>query len=371
MLERGLWAPPVPARKLRKKVEPEVSAEDAGLRYVQDGEPGIHRLRSGKGFKYTQPSGKALRDPRDLERIRALAIPPAWTDVWICTRSNGHLQASGRDARGRKQYRYHARWRTVRDESKYERLIAFAQTLPKLRARTARDLARKGLPREKVLATVVQLLEKTLIRVGNVEYAKSNKSFGLTTLRDEHVKAGPKEIHFAFLGKSKVRHAIDLRAPRLAKVVKRCRDLPGQQLFQYLDDEGGQHDVNSADVNDYLRELCGQSFTAKDFRTWAGTLIATSALQKAGDSKTKGQRNKKVLAAIDEVAESLGSTPTVCRKCYIHPAVIEDYLEGKLAQHLRQRIQKQVKSRLRHLPKEEQKLLAFLYRRLEKPARAA
>ncbi|MEO6710521.1 MAG: DNA topoisomerase IB [Planctomycetota bacterium] len=328
-------------------------------------------MRAGAGFRYLRASGRPVSDPAELKRIRGLVIPPAWRDVWISPDPNSHLQATGRDARGRKQYRYHARWRTVRHETKFDRMVPFGRLLPDIRDRISRDLRETALSKTKVVAAVVQLLEKTLIRVGNVEYAKSNKSFGLTTLRDEHVKAGPKEIHFAFMGKSKVRHAIELRAPKLAKVVKRCRDLPGQQLFQYLDEEGGRHDVNSADVNDYLRELCGQPFTAKDFRTWAGTLIATCALQKAGDSKTKAGRNKEVLAAIDEVAESLGSTPSVCRKCYIHPAVIEDYLDGTLAQHLRQRVQKQVKSRLRHLPQEEQRLLAFLYRRLEKPARAA
>lgn len=258
------------------------------------------------------------------------AIPPAWTDVWICPRPDGHLQATGRDARGRKQYRYHPRWAQVRDETKYERMIAFGKALPRVRARVEAALARPALDREKVLGTIVRLLEVTLIRVGNEEYARQNDSYGLTTLRNHHVKVTGDRVHFGFRGKSGVRHAIDVRDPRLARVVRRCRELPGYELFSYLDDEGATRSVGSADVNAWLQEVAGEAFTAKDYRTWAGTVLAARALCAAGDCTSEAEATHAVAAAIASVAARLGNTPTVCRKCYVHPAVIDAYRAGEL-----------------------------------------
>src|SRR5436190_10175993 len=253
------------------------AAKEAGLRYTSDDRPGIRRRRRGRSFQYIRPDGGAITDAAERARINALAIPPAWTDVWICPSPNGHLQATGRDARGRKQYRYHPRWREVRDEVKYGRLIKFAEALPSIRMRTNADLAKSGLPREKVLAAVVQLLEKTLIRVGNEEYARQNGSIGLTTMRDAHAKVSGSTVRFEFRGKSGIRHAVDLNDRRLAAIVKACRDLPGYELFQYIDDDGTRQVIDSCDVNDYLREICGSDFTAKDFRTWSGTVLAARA----------------------------------------------------------------------------------------------
>jgi DNA topoisomerase-1 len=282
------------------------------------------------GFRYRRADGRLVRGAADLKRIRALVIPPAWTDVWICPDPRGHLQATGRDARGRKQYRYHPQWRAHRDSNKFDRLQAFAAILPQLRTRIAADLARSGLPREKVLATVVQLLEKSLIRVGNEEYAKANRSFGLTTLRDQHVAVKGSTLRFEFRGKSGKRHAVDVNDRRLARIVKQCRDLPGQELFQYLDDEGRRRNVNSADVNTYLREITGADVTAKDFRTWSGTVLATTALREQGEAHSTAAAKKNVVRAIEAVAGVLGNTPAVCRKSYIHPAVLECYMDGSM-----------------------------------------
>jgi DNA topoisomerase-1 len=267
---------------------------------------------------------------RDLTRIRSLVIPPAWTEVWICQDPRGHLQATGRDARGRKQYRYHPRWREVRDGDKYGRLPEFGRALPAIRRRIGRDLARPGLPREKVLAAVVKLLETTFIRVGNDEYARQNRSFGLTTMRDGHVRISGSKVKFIFRGKSGVQHALELNDRRLARIVRQCRDLPGQELFQYLDDSGAVVDIGSDDVNAYLKEITGTDFTSKDFRTWAGTVLAAKLLCGAEPCSSATALKKSVAAAIDQVAKQLGNTRAVCRKCYVHPAVIDAYLDGTI-----------------------------------------
>jgi DNA topoisomerase-1 len=282
------------------------------------------------GFKYVGPDGTTIRAAAELKRIRALAVPPAWTDVWICRDGRGHLQATGRDARGRKQYRYHTEWRAAREETKYDRMAAFASALPAIRARTAADLARPGLPRDKVLATVVQLLEKTLIRVGNEEYARQNRSFGLTTLLDRHVTVTATTLRFEFRGKSGVRHAIDVSDRRLARIVRQCRDLPGQDLFQYVDDDGNRCDVTSGDVNAYLKAITGEDFTAKDFRTWAGTVLCATALRDVDRADSAARAKKGLLQAIDAVAGVLGNTRAVCRRSYIHPAVVDAYMNGSL-----------------------------------------
>ena len=311
--------------------DPARSAKEAGLRYVSDETPGVRRVRAGHGFRYIGLDGKPVRDAETLARIRSLAVPPAWTDVWICPRSDGHLQTTGRDARGRKQYRYHPRWRTVRDDTKYHRLIAFAEALPVIRAKTEEHLKLPGLPREKVLATVVRLLELTHIRVGNDEYARTNHSYGLTTLKDQHARIRGSTVRFRFRGKSGVRHAVELHDRRLARIVRRSQELPGQELFQYVDDDGGVRDVGSADVNDYLREITGQEFTAKDFRTWTGTVLAACQLCALAPAKSVREAKRNVVAAVRVVAERLGNTVAVCRKCYVHPAVLDAYLAGSLA----------------------------------------
>jgi DNA topoisomerase-1 len=357
----------VPAAAL----DPEQSAKLAHLRYVNDHDPGIRRLRAGKGFRYVGPDGKAIRDRETVRRIRALAIPPAWTDVWVCPSPDGHIQATGKDARGRKQYRYHPRWREVRDEAKYGRTIAFGLALPALRRRLKRNLALPGLPRDKVLAAVVRLLETTLIRVGNEEYVRENRSYGLTTMRDRHVEIQGGTIHFEFRGKAGIRHAIDLEDRRLARIVQRCQDVPGQELFQYLDEKGDRHAIDSADVNEYLRRVTGQEFTAKDFRTWAGTVLAARALQEfqAFDSKAQAKRN--VVAAIERVAKRLGNTKAICRKCYVHPAVIEAYMDGWLVEGLSREVEEELKDSLSDLPPEEAAVLAFLQERLKRDAALA
>jgi DNA topoisomerase-1 len=340
--------------------DPAEAAKTAGLRYVHDGGPGIRRARAGKGLRYVGPDGKAVRDRDTLRRIRALAIPPAWTDVWVCPAPNGHLQATGKDARGRKQYRYHPRWRAVRDETKYHRLIAFGLALPKIRARVEQDLAQAGLPRGKVLATVVRLLETTLIRVGNEESARANGSFGLTTLRDRHVQVEGTNLRFSFRGKSGVRHDVAVTDRRLARVVRRCQDLPGHELFQYLE-EGQPHAVDSADVNEYLHEIAGEEFTAKDFRTWAGTVLAARALRELPAVGSQTQAKHNVVRAIEAVARRLGNTKAVCRKCYVHPAVLDAYRDGTLLRALGGRVE-------HDLPAEEAAVLAFLRERLEREA---
>lgn len=318
--------------------DPVVAARVAGLRHVNDASPGFRRVGSGDSVSYRDLAGRRLRDSAHLARIRSLAIPPAWTDVWICPHPDGHLQATGRDARGRKQYRYHPRWALVRDETKYDRMIAFGKALPRVRARVEAALARPGLDREKVIATIVRLLEVTLIRVGNEEYARQNDSYGLTTLRNHHVKVTGDRVHFGFRGKSGVRHAIDVRDARLARVVKRCRELPGYELFTYQDDDGTARSVGSADVNAWLQEVTGDAFTAKDYRTWAGTVLAARALCAAGECASEAEATRAVSAAIASVAARLGNTPAVCRKCYVHPAVIEAFRSGELVNALCKRL---------------------------------
>jgi DNA topoisomerase I len=315
--------------------EPREAAKRAGLRYVSSQAPGIRRVAAKKGFVYIAGNGKRVRAAVTVRRIERLAIPPAWTDVWICRNPLGHLQACGRDARGRKQNRYHARWTVVRDATKFDRMLAFGRILPRLRARVRRDLARPGLSREKVLAAIVALLDKTLIRVGNDEYARQNGSIGLTTMKCRHVKVSGAELQFRFRGKSGVHRDVGLHSPRLARIVKSCQDLPGQELFQYLDERGRPHKITSGLVNDYLRAVSGQDFTAKDFRTWTATVLAAQALQECGafDSPAAGKR--KVVQAIDAVAERLGNTRSICQKCYVHPALIAHYLEGNLLPRLR------------------------------------
>ena len=305
-------------------------AQEAGLVYTSDSEPGFRRVRKGKGFAYTDLGGGMLREPATLERIRSLAIPPAWKDVWICARPRGHLQATGRDARGRKQSRYHAKWREMRAADKYARLVGFARTLPRIRSRVSRDLRRRGLPREKVIATIVRLLETTFARVGNEEYARENGSFGLTTLRDRHVTVTGSTVRFLFRGKSGRDHELGITDRRVAAVVKRCEELPGQMLFQYVGEDGARGTVTSDDVNNYLRETTGEDFTAKDFRTWAGTLLAACALRDLARFESASEAKRNVVAAIDEVARKLGHTRAICRRAYVHPVIIETYLDGAL-----------------------------------------
>jgi DNA topoisomerase-1 len=305
-------------------------AEAEGLRYVSDEGPGIRRNRAGRGFSYKDPAGETLRDSGEIERIRGLAVPPAWTDVWICPNPLGHIQATGRDAKGRKQYRYHPRWRSARDGDKFGRLATFGERLPSIRRRVARDLKRPGLPREKVLAAVVRLLDSTLIRVGNPEYARDNDSIGLTTMRDRHVDVFGSSLRFRYRGKSGKLHEVDHSDRRLAQVIKRCQDLPGQDLFQYVDSEGEPRSVGSADVNAYLREVSGQDFTSKDFRTWGGSMHAIRAFLALGDFATEAESKANVVEGVKRVAERLGNTPAVCRKSYIHPEVIDAYQDGSL-----------------------------------------
>ena len=346
--------------------DPVKSARVAGLRYVSDTGPGIQRMRVGEEFTYIGPDGKPLCDAEELQRIKALAIPPAWTEVWICPLAHGHLQATGRDSKGRKQYRYHPRWRELRDATKYNRMIIFGQALPLIRERVDSDLARSGLPREKVLATVVKLLEMTLIRVGNTEYARHNRSFGLTTLRDRHVEVSGSTLCFMFRGKGGKPHTVDIKDRRLARIVKRCQDIPGYELFQYIDDAGRRQTIDSADVNEYLRAITGQDFTAKDFRTWAGTVLAALALQEFEQFDTQAQAKKNIVQAIERVAEGLGNTPSICRKCYIHPEVIDAYMEGSLLEVLKQRTEQTLAGPLSSLSPEEAVVLAFLQQRLSR-----
>ena len=365
---------PITARKLRQEkkksaeieivTDPAESAEEAGLRYVSDESPGYTRRRGGKKFIYFDTERKEIRDETRLLRLNRLAIPPAYRDVWICPSPNGHLQATGRDDRGRKQYRYHERWREERDENKYEKMVVFALSLPKIRRRINRDLRRRGLPREKVLATVVQLLEKTFIRVGNEEYARENKSFGLTTLRNRHVEVKGAKLRFRFRGKSGQEHDIDTEDRRVARIVKKLQELPGQEVFQYLDEKGERRQITSDDVNKYLRQITGKDFTAKDFRTWAGTVMAALALSAQVAFENKFQAKKNVKAAIGAVARMLGNTPAVCRKCYVHPAVLEDYLDGNLIEGIKQRTEKMIENSLGDLSSEEAAVLAFLREKL-------
>jgi DNA topoisomerase-1 len=326
--KRPCVKPTPPAELL---LDPALSAKAAGLRYVYDTRPGIARRRHRNGFRYLDTDGRPMRDKDTLARIKSLVIPPAWTRVWICAVPNGHLQATGRDARGRKQSRYHPRWREVRDEAKYEHTLRFGEALPAIRGRVAHDLALPGLPRAKVLATIARLLETTFIRIGNPEYARDNHSYGLTTLRRKHVEIEGAKLTFHFKGKSGVEHTVNLTDRKLARIVQTCRDTPGYELFEYLDSDGSAHTVCSTDVNEYLHEITGQHFTAKDFRTWAGTVLACLMLRDFEACETQTQLKKNVVEAVKFVAQRLGNTPSVCRKCYVHPAVLECYLTGAMA----------------------------------------
>jgi DNA topoisomerase-1 len=346
--------------------DPVEVAEEAGLRYVSDDQPGYTRKRKGDGFEYFDTDGKRIRDETRLLRMRRLAIPPAYTDVWICPTPNGHIQATGRDARGRKQYRYHERWREARDENKYDRMVVFGKALPKIRRRVNKDLAQRGLPRSKVLATVVQLLERSFIRIGNDEYAKQNESFGLTTMRNHHVDVKGETLRFRFKGKSGVSHEVDISDRRLAKIIRQLQDLPGQEIFQYVNGDGKVRDVTSQDVNDYLREITGEEFTAKDFRTWAGTVLAAMALNAQEKFENKTQAKKNVKDAISAVSKILGNTPTVCRKCYVHPDVLETYLDGDIIEGLKQKTEETLAKKLRNMRAEEAAVMSFLQARLKK-----
>ena len=345
--------------------DPREAAEAAGLVYVSDEDRGLARERAGDGFAYFKANGDAVQDEATLERIRKLAIPPAWTGVWICARANGHLQATGRDARGRKQYRYHPQFREVRESTKYEHMMEFARALPAIRRRVAEDMALRGLPREKVLATVVNLLETTLIRVGNDDYAKENKSYGLTTLRNPHVKVEGPQLRFQFKGKSGKTWRLQVKDRRIAKIVRACQELPGQRLFQYQDD-GELREVTSADVNAYLKEITGRDITAKDFRTWAGTVMAALALQEFEAIDTQAAQKKNIRAAIESVAARLGNTPTICRKCYVHPEVLNAYVEGQLLLEVRRQARAALREELAQLKPEEAAVLAMLEARLKR-----
>lgn len=345
--------------------DPESVAKAAGLNYVHDGTPGIHREKTDDGYRYIGVNGKEIEDETELKRIRSLGIPPAYTDVWICPDPNGHLQATARDAKGRKQYRYHKQWRQVRDENKYNRMIEFGHALPGIRKRVQHDMSLPGMSKEKVLATVVRLLETTLIRVGNEEYARENKSFGLTTMRDKHVEIEGSTVEFHFRGKSGKTHTIDVKDRKLAAIVKKCRDIPGYELFQYIDHDGKRQMIDSADVNAYLHEISGQEFTAKDFRTWAGTVVAALALQEFGEFDSQTQAKKNVVQAIEAASKRLGNTPAICRKCYVHPAVIESYMDGTMLETLKQRAEETLSEDLPDLPPEEAAVIGLLRQRLE------
>ena len=357
-------APPLPP------VGAQAAARAAGLRYVAGHASGIARQQGPRGFRYVGADGKPVKDEATLARIRSLAIPPAWTDVWICPHANGHLQATGRDARGRKQYRYHPKWRRVRDEVKYERMVNFGKALPAIRSKVDEALRLPGLPREKMLATIVYLLQATMMRIGNEEYARSNKSFGLTTLRNRHVRIDGSEVEFRFRGKSGIHHSVKLADRRLARIIAQTRELPGQELFQFVDDEGQPHSIGSGDVNDYLREITGEEYTAKDFRTWAGTVLAALALQEFERFDSEAQAKRNVVRAIESVAQKLGNTPSICRKCYVHPAVIESYMDGVLLEGLRARAEQELVEDLHVLEPEEAAVLALLEKRLQGAAPA-
>jgi DNA topoisomerase-1 len=357
-------------------VDPRDAAETAGLIYVSDEEPGIRRKKSGKGFTYLRPDGKKVEDDATLKRIKSLVIPPAYTDVWICSKANGHIQATGRDAKGRKQYRYHAAFREARESTKYEHMLEFARGLPAIRKSIDEHMSLRGLPREKVLATVVHLLENTLIRVGNEDYAKQNKSYGLTTLRDPHVKVNGGELRFQFKGKSGKTWKLEVKDRRVAKIVKACQDLPGQDLFQYLDESGERQSITSSDVNAYLKEITGRDITAKDFRTWAGTVLATLALSEFEQFDSEAKAKKNIRAAIEEVSSRLGNTPTICRKCYVHPEVFSCYLDGDLLLEIKNQVETELREDLSSLRPEEAAVLTLLQERLsrevkkqEKPAK--
>lgn len=320
------------ALTLEEAQNPMLAAKLAGLRYVHDSMPGICRKHARKGFTYIDTGGQPIRDKAELERIKKLGIPPAWTEVWICPDARGHLQATGRDAKGRKQYRYHDLWRAVRDATKYHRMIAFGRALPRIREKVQRDMALRGLPRERVLAVVVRLLDETLLRVGNEEYVRENQSYGLTTLRDEHVDVEGSTLRFQFKGKSGKDHDVEVADRRVAKIVRRLQELPGEEIFQYIDENGEQRSVASDDVNQYVREASGEEFTAKDFRTWGGTVVAAETLKELGDFETQAAAKRNISLAIKAAAAHLGNTPVICKKSYIHPGVLEAYLNRLLVQ---------------------------------------
>ena len=347
-------------------VDPRRAAASAGLSYVSDDSPGIRRRRSGKGFYYIDRSGTRISDPAIIERIQQLAIPPAYRDVWICRSANGHIQATGRDAKGRKQYRYHRRFRELRESGKYEHVIAFARMLPGIRKTVAQHLALNGMPRDKVLATVVHLLEATLIRIGNDGYARENESFGLTTLRNRHVAVEGSDIRFKFKGKSGKEWNLKIHDKRVAKIVRACQELPGQDLFQYIDDDGARRHITSQDVNAYLKTITGQDVTAKDFRTWTGTVLAALALAEfeTFDSDAGAKRN--IRAAIEAVSARLGNTPTICRKCYVHPEIVSSYLQGDLILEVKARVEAELRDNLKGLDAEEAAVLALLEGRLSR-----
>ena len=350
---------------------PRAAAEEAGLCYVCGDGPCIRRVRHGHSFRYIGVNGRPLHDEKHLKRIRSLVIPPAWEDVWICPSANGHLQAVGRDARGRKQYRYHPKYRAHRDEAKFSRMIAFGTVLARMRIRVERDLRRHELPREKVLATVVKLLETTYIRVGNEEYARDNESFGLTTMKDRHVRIAGAQLQFQFKGKSGQKHLIALTDRRLARIVKQCRDLPGYELFQYVDANGATHRIGSGDVNTYIRRFTGQDFTAKDFRTWAGTLLAARELDAAGPAASATAAKRAIVAAVKTVARQLGNRPATCRKYYVHPAIFDAYTDGSLFETMAQGREENAAYEGRGLRPEEYAVMVIIAKHQERMAKAA
>jgi len=347
-------------------VDPKDAAQSVGLRYVSDARPGIRRRKTGTGFSYARADGSKLSDADVLKRIKALVIPPAWVDVWISPFADGHLQATGRDAKGRKQYRYHALFREVRESTKYEHVVAFADELPTIRKKVHEHMGRRGLPREKVLATVIHLLETTLIRVGNEDYAKQNNSYGLTTLKNRHVAVDGNEVRFRFTGKSGKQWSLRVRDRRVAKIIKACQDLPGQELLQYVDEAGDCQDVTSSDVNAYLKEITGKDVTAKDFRTWAGTVLAAMALNEVESFDSAAQAKRNLRAAIEKVAARLGNTPTICRKCYVHPEVLNCYMDGNLVLELKSKAESELRGDVQNLKPEEAAVLALLRGRLAK-----
>ncbi len=350
---------------------PRAAAEEAGLRYVTGNGPCIRRTRHGRYFRYLGTNGRPLHNEKDLDRIRSLVIPPAWEDVWICPSANGHLQAVGRDARGRKQYRYHPRYRAHRDEAKFSRMIAFGTVLALMRRRLDHDLRRHGLPREKVLAAVVRLLETTYIRVGNDEYARDNESFGLTTMKNRHVHIAGAQLQFQFRGKSSQKHLVALTDRRLARIVKQCRDLPGYELFQYVDANGATHRIDSGNVNQYIRRLTGHDFTAKDFRTWAGTLLAARELDAAGPSTAATASKRAIVSAVKTVARQLGNRPATCRKYYVHPAILDAYADGSLFETMAQGREQQAAYEGHGLRAEEYSVMVIIAKYQERLAKAA
>jgi DNA topoisomerase-1 len=346
------------------------SAEEARLRYVSDDQPGYRRRRAGRGFCFCDMHGERITDPKILKRIKALVIPPAWTNVWICPHPRGHIQVTARDARGRKQYRYHPEWQEVRDREKFTRTLAFARALPELRKAVTRDMAGPPLERRTVLATVVRLLEITLIRIGNREYVEQNKSYGLTTLRNRHVAVNGTKLAFDFVGKSGKRHVAELTDRRAARIVKQLQDLPGKELFQYVGEDGERRTIDSADVNDYLRQLSGDDFTAKDFRTWAGTVLAAWALSEFEKIDSQAAARRNITAAVKKVAGQLGNTPAVCRSSYIHPEILNSYLDGSLVDTLKREIKETLRDELSGLSGEEAAVFVLLLNRLETEAKA-